>query len=172
MIFARNSILSLYKWPFPCFVFLLIVTTTMPAKQQIKSKTKCKALAKKALAKKAPAKKAPAKTAPAKTATANKGDQERLQHAKKVLEAKKVFKIQMMLQAKKEDEEDAREHDLYVEEQERKAAAKKKRKMAFDAKLTALMDVMDKLLLLKWNIVHPSQPPPADLCMWKCRDMV
>jgi len=67
---------------------------------------------------------------------------------------------------------DAREHDLYIQEQERKAAAKKKRKMEFDAKLIALMGVMDNILLLTWDMLHPSQPPPADLCMWKCKDVM
>jgi len=120
----------------------------MPAKQQIKPKPKCKA-------------------------TTKKDNQvQALKQSKKVLEAKKVLKTQSMRQTKKEDDEDAREHDLYIQEQERKAAAKEKRKMAFDTKLIALMGVMDNILLLTWDMLHPSQPPPADLCMWKCKDMM
>jgi len=100
------------------------------------------------------------------------GPESFLTSRKKVMEAKKVLKTQRMLQAEKEDDEDAREHDFYIQEQVRKAAAKKKRKMAFDAKLIALTGVMDKILLLQWNNLHPSQPPPADLCMWKCKDVM
>ena len=144
MFVVRNSIFSYIKCHFLLF-FLLIVATAMPAKQKIKSKPKQKA-------------------------TTKKGNPvQALKKAKKVMEAKKVLKTQRMLHAEKEDDEDAREHDLYIQEQERKAAAKKKRQMAFDAKLIALTGVMDKILLLQWNSLHPSQPPPADLCMWKCK---
>jgi len=134
----------------------LLIVATMPVKQQIK-------LSKKATTKKATTKKS----------TTKKGKQvEVFKQDKKVLEAKKVLKTQRMLQAKKQDDEDAREHEEFIEEQERKAAAKKKRKVEFDTKLTALMGVMDKILLLQWNTLHPSQPPPAGLCVWKCKDML
>ena len=139
----------------------------MPDKQQIKSKHKCKAPPPHKPLRGplggAPCGRGPlgTKKATAKVANAKKGNQvEALQHAKKVLEAKKV----LMLQAKKEDNEDAMDM--------RKAAAKKNRKMEFDAKLTALMGVMDQILLLQWNIMHPSQQAPPDLCVWKCKDML
>ena len=161
----------------------------MPAKQQMRSKKKCKA----ATTKKATTKNATTKNATNKRATNNKAtnnkatnnkattkkattkktqELEMVKQRNKVLEAKKVLEKQRILQAKKEDDEHAMEHETYKQDQERKAATKKKRKMEFDAKLTALMGVMDQCLLLKWNSLHPSQPPPASLFVWKCKDLL
>jgi len=131
----------------------------MPTKPQIRSKKEFKAATKKAATEKAATKKAATGKAATKKAATKKAA------------TNKTNKINNC-QAKKEDDEDAREHEAYMKEKERKAAAKKKRKLAFDAQLAKLMDVMDQCLMVQWNSLHPSKPPPADLFVWKCKDML
>ena len=107
MIVTRNSTFF-YKFIDGGNVFLLKVPTAMPAKQQIKSKIKCNTSNK-------------ASTNKASTNKANKVKVAK--HRNKVLLTNKVLNKQRMLQARKEDDEDAREHEDFLQDQERKAAA-------------------------------------------------
>jgi len=55
-------------------------------------------------------------------------------------------------------------------EDERKQAVKNQKKKHFDTKLHSLVDLMDQCLLAKWKSLHPFDPPPHDLLVWKSID--
>jgi hypothetical protein len=53
---------------------------------------------------------------------------------------------------------------------ERKQTVKKQKQKDYDSRLHLLVDLMDQCLLAKWKSVHPFDPPPHDLLVWKSID--
>jgi len=53
---------------------------------------------------------------------------------------------------------------------ERKQTVKKQKQKDYDSRLHLLVDLMDQCLLAKWKSLHPFDPPPHDLLVWKSID--